>query len=74
MFDISSDELDSRRKEYPPGTRIRLVAMDDFQAPPVGTLGTVTEVDDIGSIHVNWDTGSCLAVVYGEDTIEKVRE
>ena len=43
--------------------------MDDPQAPPIGTLGTVKGVDDTGSIMVNWDNGSSLNVVYGEDKV-----
>lgn len=46
--------------------------MDDLQAPPAGTLGTVIGVEDIGSIMVNWDNGSGLNVVYGEDVERKV--
>lgn len=48
--------------------------MDDFQAPPVGTRGTVTGVDDMASILVNWDNGSCLNVVFGEDAVKKIKE
>jgi hypothetical protein len=46
--------------------------MDDLQAPPLGTLGTVIGVDDTGSIMVDWDNGSGLNVVYGEDVVRKV--
>jgi hypothetical protein len=46
--------------------------MDDPQAPPVGTKGTVIAVDDIGSILVNWDNGSGLNVVYGEDLVRRI--
>lgn len=58
---------------YPAGTRVELVRMDDVQAPPVGTRGTVRGVDDIGSIMVNWDNGSGLSVAYGEDIVRKVQ-
>ena len=34
---------------------------------PQGTRGTVTAVDDIGTIHVKWDTGSSLGIAYGVD-------
>ena len=54
----SRELVASLRKRYPAGTRIELVRMDDVQAPPVGTRGTVTWVDDIGSIMVAWDNGS----------------
>ena len=60
------------KKQYPAGTRVELTCMDDFQAPPIGTKGTVTGVDDTGSILVNWDNGSHLNVVYGEDSCKKL--
>lgn len=60
------------RSQYPAGTRVELVQMDDAQAPPVGTLGTVWGVDDTGSIMVHWDNGSGLNVVYGIDVCRKV--
>ena len=60
------------RAEFPPGTRVELVWMDDPQAPPIGTKGTVIGVDDIGSIMVAWDTGSGLNVAYGVDVCRKV--
>lgn len=60
------------RAEYPSGTRVKLLKMDDIQAPPVGTLGTVSGIDDTGSIMVRWDNGSGLFVVYGEDIVKKV--
>ena len=55
------------RRQYPAGCRVELLRMDDVQAPPIGTIGTVTGVDDTASILVNWDSGSGLNVVYGED-------
>jgi hypothetical protein len=62
------------RETYPAGTRVELVRMDDVQAPPIGTQGTVYGVDDTGSILVNWDNGSGLNVVYGIDSCRKVGE
>lgn len=62
------------RSVYRKGTRVRLNQMDDFQAPPAGTEGTVMFVDDIGSIHVHWDTGSSLAVAYGVDSCSVIGE
>ena len=60
------------RQEYPVGCRVELLRMDDPQAPPIGTLGTVIGVDDTGSVMVRWDNGSGLHVVYGEDECRKV--
>lgn len=71
MFFPSKDLVEQLRKRYPAGTRVRLISMDDIQAPPVGTLGTVRGVDDAGDIMVSWDNGSELNVVYGVDEIIK---
>ncbi len=64
--------VDAIKERYPIGTRVKLTEMNDQYAPPIGTLGTVEGVDDIGSIMVAWDTGSHLSVVYGEDRCEKI--
>ena len=68
----SREIVERIRREYPAGTRVELVRMDDAQAPPVGTLGTVSGVDDTGSLLMRWDNGSGLNVVYGEDIVRKV--
>lgn len=62
------------RAEFPPGTRVELVKMDDPQAPPIGTQGTVLYVDDIASLCMHWDNGSSLHVAYGEDYVKKIDE
>lgn len=64
--------VESLRAEYPDGTRVRLVKMDDLQAPPIGTEGTVVGVDGIGSLLMLWDNGSGLNVLYGVDEVEKI--
>ena len=61
------------KERYPKGTKVRLLGMEDIQAPPLGTLGTVMFVDDIGTIHVRWENGSSLGLVWGEDSFEEVR-
>ena len=68
----SSETVERLRREYPAGTRVELVRMDDVQAPPIGTLGTVLGVDDTGSLLMRWDNGSGLNVVYGEDLVRKL--
>lgn len=68
----SKEIVESIRKHYPIGCRVELVRMDDVQAPPVGTKGTVRGVDDIGSIMVAWDNGSGLSVAYGEDSCRRI--
>lgn len=47
--------------------RVELIYMNDKQAPKPGTKGTVRLVDDQGTIHVEWDTGSHLGLIPGED-------
>ena len=74
MIFVSKRVIEKLRKEYPAGTRIKLVSMDDAQAPPIGTMGTVKGVDDAGNILVLWDNRSNLNVIYGIDKIEKAAE
>lgn len=68
----SRKTIEKLKEEYPAGTKVILDYMDDIQAPPTGTKGTVRLVDDIGSIHVSWENESSLAVAYGEDRCHKV--
>ena len=63
--------VEDLRMQYPIGTRIELLKMDDPQAPPIGTKGTIRYVDDIGSLGVLWDNGSSLSVAYGEDIVRR---
>lgn len=70
----SKEIVERVRSQYPAGTRVELVQMDDVQAPPVGTKGTVRGVDDTASIMVHWDNGSGLHVVYGEDGCRKIHK
>lgn len=65
--------IERLQRTYPAGTRIELVFMNDPYTKLIpGDLGTVEFVDDIGTIHVRWDCGSCLGVAYGEDVIRKI--
>lgn len=70
----SKEIVERIRNDYTKGTRVKLLKMDDTQAPPIGTKGTVYGVDDTASILVNWDNGCGLNVVYGEDLCEKIIE
>ena len=71
MF-VKREIVERLRKQYPAGSRVELVRMNDEQAPPIGTHGTVTGVDDLGNIMVSWDNGGSLSVVYGEDLCRKI--
>ncbi len=74
MIMVEDAILQKLREKYRPGMRVRLVEMDDVQAPPRGTEGIVQGVDDSGSILVKWDTGSGLNVIYGKDVVEIIEE
>ena len=76
MFNISEKTIERLRKEYPTGARVELLHMDDPYNRKLfpGTRGTVKCVDDMGTIHVRWDCGSSLGVVYGEDACRKIKE
>ena len=66
--------LHALRSQFTPGTRVELLQMEDTQAPPVGTKGTVIGMDDIGSLMVRWDNGSGLNVLYGIDYYRIITE
>ena len=75
MFGAPKGIIDRLRIEYPVGTRVELISMEDeYRKLKPGERGTVTGVDDIGTIHVKWDCGSCLGVAFGEDHCKKVVE
>ena len=69
MITPTREQVEALRQKYPAGTRIELLEMDDPQAPPIGTKGTVLGVDDIGSLMVSWDNGSSLNVAYSIDRV-----
>jgi hypothetical protein len=68
----NKETVEKVKRQFPVGCRVELVRMDDVQAPPVGTKGTVTGIDGTGSLLVNWDNGSSLNVIYGIDIVRKV--
>ncbi len=43
---VTEKPVEKFRREYPVETRVELLSMDDCQAPPIGTKGTVRGVDD----------------------------
>ena len=71
--EIHPEMLKQLKNYYTPGTRVILVKMDDpYTKLKPGDKGTVVSVDDIGTIHVNWDSGSYLGVAFGEDICRKI--
>ena len=60
------------------GDKIRIIRMDDNNGSDVqarmldGKVVTISFIDDIGQIHVRWENGSGLALIYGEDRFKVV--
>ena len=58
------------QKRFPKGTRVELVyTSDPYTKLKPGDTGEVMFVDDMGTVHINWDCGSTLGMVPGEDEI-----
>ena len=75
MFSMSEKEVKAYKEKYPYGTRVVCnYCADPYRPVPQGTKGTVRNVDDIGTIHVNWDNGQGLGMVPGEDSISIIQE
>ena len=75
MTTIHPEMLKQLKEHYTAGTRVMLIRMSDsYTNLRQGDRGTVTVVDDIGTIHVNWDRGSTLGVVFGEDECRRIEE
>ena len=66
---MNREEVKILREKYPPGPKIKLLKMDDIQAPPPETVGIVKHIDDTGTIF--W-TGSGLGIIPGVDLFEVV--
>jgi hypothetical protein len=57
------------------GDRVELVWTDDpYTDLKPGARGRVRLVDDMGTVHVDWDSGSTLGLVNGHDRWRVVEE
>lgn len=64
---MNKERVEYLKRNFKAGDRVKLISMDDPQAPPPHTKGTVVGVDDMGDILVDWDNGSTLKLIYGID-------
>jgi hypothetical protein len=75
MYRMSNELVEILKKKYPVGTRIVLDYMGDDPRPIVpGTKGTVRVVDDMGTVHCDFDNGRRLGLIPGEDSFHVVEE
>jgi hypothetical protein len=71
----SKETVARLREQYPEGTLVELVSMDDpYTKLKPGDRGKVSGVDDTGTIFVRWDSGSGLGIVYGIDSVKKIEQ
>ena len=70
----SPEMVEWLRTQYPKGTRVELVSMNDPYNTKLkpGDQGSVICTDDVGTLHVQWDCGSSLGVVWGVDCVKKL--
>ena len=74
MF-VDRNLVQRMKDTYPPGTRIELDFMGDDPRPIApGTKGTVRIVDDMGTVHCDFDNGRRLGLVPGEDAFHTISE
>lgn len=65
------EQVEGIKEQYPVGTRIKLLSMDDPYNPIVaGTEGIVESIDSIGTLHMSWDDGRTLGVSVFADKFE----
>ena len=70
---INEVTLATRRDQFKPGTRVELIKMSDpYIKLQTGERGHVSEVDSIGTVFVNWDSGILLGCCYNIDEIRKL--
>lgn len=67
MKELNLDDKRGIKEKFVPGMKLKLIYMNDKQAPPPGTIGTVMYVDDAETVHVQWETGSTLGLIPTED-------
>lgn len=72
---VAAKMIEKVKEDYPQGTRIKLIRMgEDIHRVEDNTRGTVTNVDDTGTIHCEFDDGRCLGIIPGVDIFRKIIE
>ncbi len=72
---VMNESVNQIKQKFLTGTRIELIGLEDaYTKLKPGDTGTVDFVDDIGQIHIKWDTGSNLALIPGEDSFKVIEK
>ena len=72
---MTEQKIKMLKERYPAGTRVELDCMGDDPNPiPSGSKGTVSFVDDIGTVMVNFDCGRMFGICPDVDSFHKITE
>mgnify|MGYP002715826854 CR=1 FL=1 len=72
---MNPEQINLLKKHYPVGTRIELVEEVDVNSTlEQGEKGTITRVDSLGYIHINWDSGISGVLLYGIDDFNVIKK
>lgn len=73
MQKMSKGRIEFYKEHYPRGTRVQLDSMSEDPCPvESGAVGTVIAVDDMGTLHVEFDNGRSLGLCPEVDKFHKV--
>ena len=65
----SKDYIEHLREKHPEGSRVQLVTLNDpYSKLKPGECGVLRFIDSMGTYFVDWDSGSGLGLVPGEDS------
>lgn len=71
---FTKEELELIRERYPVGCRVVVHCMEDSRPILPGTKGIVRIVDDMGTVHCNFDNGRRLGLIPGVDSFSRIFE
>ena len=75
MNQMKRQQVEYYKESYPPGTRILFIHMGSYPRPVEDdTRGIVRCVDDMGTIHCDFDNGRRLGIIPREDSFRKLTD
>ena len=73
MQKMSKGRIEFYKEHYPRGTRVQLDSMGEDPNPvESGAVGTVISVDDLGTLHCEFDNGRSLGLCPEVDKFHKI--